>query len=116
MNFVADENVDRPIVDVIRADGHSVLAVAEMAPGISDDTVLQLANDNGAMLLTADKDFGELIFRQKRLMAGIILIRLAGLSPDEKALVVSLAIKAHVEDLPGSFTVISRRTMRIRRQ
>ena len=116
MNFLADENVDRPIVDLIRTDGHSVLSVVEMAPGISDDTVLQLANDNQAMLLTADKDFGELIFRQKRLAAGVVLIRLAGLSPDQKALAVSSAIKAHLEDLPGSFTVITRRTVRIRRQ
>lgn len=115
MNFLADENVDRPIVDLIRANGHFVTAVAEMASGISDDAVLQMANANGAMLLTADKDFGELVFRQRQLMAGVVLIRLAGPSPDEKALIISSAIEAHLEDLSGSFTVISRRTIRIRR-
>ncbi len=44
MNFVADESVDRQIVERLRDNGHSVWYVAEMAPSISDDEVLQLAN------------------------------------------------------------------------
>ena len=85
MNFLADESVDRRIVDRLRQDGHLVGYVAEMEPGISDDTVLDLANQEATLLLTADKDFGELVFRQRRLMPGIVLIRLAGLSPTRKA-------------------------------
>ena len=45
MNFVADESVDKQIVERLRDDGHSVWYVAEMAPSISDDEVLQLANN-----------------------------------------------------------------------
>ena len=37
MNFLADESVDRQIVDALREDGHAVLYVTEMDPGISDD-------------------------------------------------------------------------------
>jgi Domain of unknown function (DUF5615) len=44
MNFLADESVDRQIVDRLRQDGHMVWYVAEMEPGISDDIVLGLAN------------------------------------------------------------------------
>lgn len=67
MNFLADENVDQQIVDQLRKNGHDVLYVIEMEPGISDDEVLARANRRGALLLTADKDFGELIFRQQRI-------------------------------------------------
>ena len=57
MNLLADESIDKPIVDRLRQDGHSVLYIAEFSPSIDDDTVLQRANQNGALLITADKDW-----------------------------------------------------------
>ena len=63
MNLLADESIDLQIVDRLRQDGHLVHYIAEMEPGISDDVVLDLANQDTAVLLTADKDFGELVFR-----------------------------------------------------
>ena len=115
MNFLADESVDRQIVDRLREDSHLVWYVAEMAPGISDDVVLDLANREAALLLTADKDFGELVYRQGRLAPGVVLIRLAGLSPMSKADVVAFAISEHVTELPRAFTVITPGGIRIRR-
>jgi predicted nuclease of predicted toxin-antitoxin system len=116
MNFLADESLDRQIVDRLREDGHRVWYVAEMKPGISDDVVIELANREGALLLTADKDFGELVFRQRRLAPGVVLIRLAGLSPLSKAEVVTSAINKHALELPRAFTVIAAGAIRIRRQ
>jgi len=77
MYFIADENIDRQIVERLRHDGHDDQSVAEMAPGISDDEVLNLASRKSELLLTADRDFGELVFRQQRIMGGVILVRLA---------------------------------------
>lgn len=116
MNFLADESVDRQIVDRLRQQGHAVLFVAEMEPGISDDTVLQLAHRESAVLLTADKDFGEAVFRQRRLTSGVVLVRLAGLSPAVKAELVASAIAAHTTELPEAFAVITPGTVRIRRK
>jgi predicted nuclease of predicted toxin-antitoxin system len=86
-----------------------------MDPGIPDDTVLYLANQNEAILLTADKDFGELVFRQRRLTLGVILVRLAGMSPTLKAQIVSSTIGQHSTDLPHHFAVIAPGALRIRR-
>jgi predicted nuclease of predicted toxin-antitoxin system len=116
VNLFADESVDRQIVDRLRQDGHQTPFVAEMEPGISDDVVLTRANQGGAMLLTADKDFGELVFRQNRLSFGAILIRLAGLSPERKAQIVVDAIQKHGKDMPRAFTVISPNAIRIRHE
>jgi predicted nuclease of predicted toxin-antitoxin system len=116
VNFLADESLDRQIVDRLRQDGHSVLYVAEMEPGISDGAVLDLANREGALLLTADKDFGELVFRLGRVAPGIILVRLAGLSPASKGEIVAVAISQHIEELPGAFVVIAPTAVRIRRR
>ena len=116
MNLLADEGIDRQIVDRLRQEGHSVLYIAEMDPGISDDEVLDTANEEEALLLTADKDFGELVYRQHRLILGVILIRLAGLSPSRKAEIVTMAIRQHIAELPNAFTVITPGAIRIRQR
>ena len=104
MNFVADENVDRQIVEKLREDGHLVIYVAEIDPGISDDDVLRLADQRSAVLISADKDFGELVFRQSLVAHGVLLIRLAGLSQARKAEIVSIAIKTRASEIPNSFS------------
>lgn len=115
MNVFVDESVDRQIVDHLRRDGHAVRYVAEMEPGIPDDIVLDLANERADVLLTADKDFGELVFRQRRLTSGILLVRLAGLSPARKAEAVASAVNQHSGELPGAFAVLTPKSFRIRR-
>jgi predicted nuclease of predicted toxin-antitoxin system len=60
VRFFCDEGVDRQIVDRLRADGFAVDYVAEISPSIQDEMVLEQANARGALLVTVDKDFGEL--------------------------------------------------------
>ena len=115
MNFVADESVDRQIVTRLRNDGHSVWYIAEMSPSIPDDEVLQLANKETAPLITSDKDFGELVFRQHLVSYGVILVRLSGLSAELKANIVSSTITNHENEILGNFTVISPSRIRIRK-
>lgn len=115
MNLLADESVDRPIVERLRQDGHNVAYVAELSPTISDDEVLLQTNDNGAVLLTADKDFGELVFRQNRVHSGVVLIRLLGISAVQKAEIVAEALRLRAEEVVSAFTVISPGIVRIRR-
>lgn len=115
MRLLCDEAVDRPIVEALRADGHDVLYVAEMEPGIDDEQVLARANELRALLVTLDKDFGELVFRQRRLTAGVLLIRLAGMPSGEKQQATVAALREHGEEMKGSFTVVAPNKIRIRR-
>lgn len=115
MNFVADESVDRQIVDRLRNDGHSLWYVAEMSPSISDDEVLQMANSKNAPLITSDKDFGELVFRQNLVSHGVVLIRLSGINAGIKADITSFAVANHEKEILGHFTVISPNRIRIRK-
>lgn len=114
MNFVADESIDLQIVERLRADGHTVIYIAEMDPGISDEDVFRLANQQSAILITADKDFGELVFRKAFATYGILLIRLAGLSQTLKAEMTSSAIRERASEIPNSFSVVTPGTIRIR--
>ena len=93
-----------------------VLSVAEMQPGIDDSTVLALANDRGALLMTEDNDFGELVFRQGLLHAGVILVRLAGFSAMAKAEMLSRTLAEHGAEMTQAFTVLSHQTLRIRQR
>ena len=115
MNIVADENVEQEVVDRLRADGHTVVYVAELSPSISDDEVLDEANARSALLLTGDKDFGELVYRMGRVHAGVVLTRLAGVSSDGKAEIVSSLFRDSAHDLTGAFSVISPGSVRIRK-
>ncbi len=103
------------VIAQLRQEGHDVLAVAEMEPGIDDSTVLARANEAGALLVTEDKDFGELVFRQKLIHAGVILVRLAGLTVTVKGGVLSTAIREHGGEMMHAFTVLSPGAVRIRR-
>lgn len=115
MNLVADESVDRPIVERLRRQGHDVIYIAELEPSITDDAVLDHANQRRAVLLTGDKDFGELVFRQGRISTGVILLRLAGIATETKAGIVAAAIREHATEMEGVFSVISPGAVRIRR-
>ena len=114
LDIVADEGVDWPIVERLRNNRHEVVYVAEMAPSIDDAWILEYANEKGALLLTADKDFGELVYRQGRITTGVLLIRLRGLPSQTKAAIVAAAIEEHSEEIYGSFAVITPGMLRIR--
>jgi predicted nuclease of predicted toxin-antitoxin system len=114
LRLLADENVDQEVVTLLRNKGYDVIYVVELEPGISDDEVLAQANERNALLLTADNDFGELVYRQRRISQGVILLRLAGFPAAQKAAFVSAAIETHAEELSEAFTVISPGMVRIR--
>jgi predicted nuclease of predicted toxin-antitoxin system len=114
MNLLADEGVDKQIVERLRQDGHDVLYVAEMEPSIPDDIVLQRANEHEALLVTQDKDYGELVYRRGLVHLGVILIRLAGLSAQTKAGIVSNVFAERSSEMPDAFSVISPGMVRIR--
>jgi len=116
VNFLADESVDRQIVERLRLEGHSVSYVVDTEVGLSNGDVFEMANQKDAVLLTADKDFGELVFHQRLINQGVVLIRLAGLSPTRKAGIVAAAIRNHLSELPQAFSVISHGAIRIRRR
>ncbi|MFZ1399423.1 MAG: DUF5615 family PIN-like protein [Candidatus Promineifilaceae bacterium] len=114
MNFVADEGIDRPIVESLRQEGHTIWYIAEMSPSISDEEVLHLANEQQADLLTSDKDFGELVFRQGQATQGVVLLRLHGLSPQEKASLFLKSVQEHAPEFHNAFTVVTPTKIRIR--
>jgi predicted nuclease of predicted toxin-antitoxin system len=67
------------------------------------------------VLLTSDKDFGEIVYRLGRAHGGVVLLRLAGVSSEDRAELLAEVIGAHGAELPGSFAVVEPTSVRIRR-
>lgn len=115
MKLLADESVDRPIVLRLRADGHDVAFIAEDSPALSDRGVLARAVQEGVVLVSADKDFGELVYRDRRPHRGVLLLRLSGLDEATKCDLVSRAVGERGGELPEAFSVLTEDSLRIRR-
>ena len=115
MRLLADEGVDAAIVAGLRTDGHDVRWMAEELGGTKDPVILDAAVRDARVLITEDKDFGELVYRQRLHHRGVVLVRVDGISNAEKARLVTRAIREHETDLSGGFTVIQHGTIRIRR-
>ncbi len=106
MRFVADESCDFAVVRALRAAGHDIVAIAEISPRVGDDEVLKLARDRGRILLTEDKDFGELIYPRALKTGGVILFRFP--MPARGAMAAAaLDVVTRVGDkLSSQFTVV----------
>jgi predicted nuclease of predicted toxin-antitoxin system len=107
MRYLADENVPGPAVRMLRASGLDVAWVRDDAPGLSDTEVLARAQGEDRVLVTFDKDFGDLA-RRHGLAAtcGIVLFRIQTRNPVEAGAQV-LKVLASRPDWPGHFSVVS---------
>lgn len=115
MKIVADEGVEGSIVRVLREMGHEVIYIAETQKSITDREVLALAAEHTCIVLTKDKDFGELIFRDRLTHHGIVLIRLDEVMPSlNKATIVNKAFSEYGSYFKNAFSVITDRFVRIR--
>jgi predicted nuclease of predicted toxin-antitoxin system len=115
MRFLLDESAEFRIAAFLREQGHDVTAIAHDYPhALSDAEVLALASSEGRILLTNDRDFGELIFRQHRSHAGIIYFRL-GLAATAEAKIAWLGriLVSHGDRL-DHFLVVTPRSVRVR--
>ena len=101
--FVADENAEIDVAEAICVLGYEVTHAAETASGEPDASLLDIAVEQGRVLITNDKDFGDLVFRRRRPSCGVILVRLPGTIPSAKARLVSQAVRRHGEGLLGAF-------------
>lgn len=108
MKFLADVNIDRRLIDHLRAEGHEVLWVAERNRELDDISLLRLAWQEGTLILTNDKDFQRHILREKHQTHGLIWLRL-GLVRMPRAQQIERTLQAihtYQDRLSGHVTII----------
>jgi predicted nuclease of predicted toxin-antitoxin system len=114
MDFHADENIPGPAVLLLRQRGHDVVWSVEVGRGLNDPSVLAAAIAAKRILLTFDKDFGELVFRHKtQAVHGIVLFRFHGRGLNATVAEMVSALTTHADELAGNFVVVSNDRVRV---
>ena len=106
MRWLIDECVDAELAVALRQSGHDVIYMSEVAPRTTDVEVLSRAERENRLLLTEDKDFGDLVFRQAKPVRGIVLIRIDPSRRLRKVARLRGAIDRFGDSLFGRYTVI----------
>ena len=115
MRFLADESCDFSVVRALRSAGHDVQAIAEIAPQTQDTDVIELAAREGRVLLTEDKDFGQLVYAELRRSSGVILVRFPFTHREELPRFVLETVEQIGDRLLGAFVVLTPQKIRIGR-
>mgnify|MGYP003618797082 FL=1 len=115
MRILANENFPGDAVEALRRSGHDVLWIRTVAPGSSDPVVLAQAQADSRILITFDKDFGELAFRSRLpASSGIVLFRISAPSAQHVAEVVANVLNSRA-DWAAHFSVVDDRRIRMTR-
>lgn len=116
MKFLVDECTGPVVAKWLKNLHHDVFSVYDEARGLDDESIIKKANEENYILITNDKDFGELIFRLKKLHKGVILLRLEDERTANKIAILEKVLRSHSDKFSGNFIVVTERTVRISHQ
>ncbi len=114
MKFIVDESTGMAVAEYLRTIGHDVIAVSEVMPRADDQNILFEAAREGRVLITNDKDFGELVFRRGKLHHGVLLLRLKDETSSNRVRVVKGILDQHADVLENHFIIATEKHVRIR--
>ena len=113
LKIIMDVGVGKLSEEWLSQQGHDVLATRHVNPRMGDDEILEIAVREGRLVITMDKDFGELVYKHKAAHAGVLLLRLDDATGAEKVQGISQIFSQHGDKLFGSFSVYKSGRLRI---
>jgi predicted nuclease of predicted toxin-antitoxin system len=116
VKFLLDERCDATIATVLQREGPDVSRVSQIARGATDEEVVELALEQNRILLTEDKDFGQLVYAAGKETCGVLLFRFPAEEREEIVRKTIELVKAEKEKLQESFVVLEPGKIRIRRK
>lgn len=115
MKILVDVGVGKAVEHWLKSQDPDVISVRDLDPSMTDDAILAMAAAENRLVITMDKDFGELIVRSSRSHAGVLLLRLDDANSHEKLEVVRRIFGLHREALAGNYCIYYKGRLRIRR-
>ena len=110
MRFLVDENLGSRFAKVLSAHGHNIMFAGDSMRGALDENILLFAEKENLVVITDDKDFGELVFRLKQQTKGVILLRASTTNPEKLFEMVKDILVAS----KGKFIVVKEGQIRVR--
>ena len=114
LKFLLDVGVGRSVEQYLCAQGHHVVAISAIDPRMSDEDIIRRAGREQRIVITMDKDFGELVYHFAQQHCGVLLLRLEDATGSEKAAVMASILQDYADQLPHHFCVFQRGKLRIR--
>ena len=102
MRFLVDESSGKALANLLKNAGYDVLFVRDILPATSDERILDFAESEKRVVITDDKDFGELVFRLNMPTSGVIFLRTLTTDPEK----IFEMIKGILDKAEGKFIVI----------
>ncbi len=115
LKFLLDENISQKTADFLLKLGYDVKLVAKDLKGAKDKDILEVAFKEKRIILTQDKDFCDLVFRDSLPCRGIILLRLNSYFSEAINKVLDLFLNSNEENLQDKFVVLAEKSARIRK-
>jgi predicted nuclease of predicted toxin-antitoxin system len=115
LKFLVDVGVGRLVEQYLLNNGYDVVSVRDLDPRMPDEEIIKIAFDQDRIIITMDKDFGELVYHFSESHAGIILLRLEDADGIEKTKVVSNILNEYSHQIMNSFCVYQNDKFRIRK-
>ena len=113
IKFLADVNVEKAVVEYLLEKKYDTKWIPEYNCEMLDDELLHWANIENRVIITNDKDFGELIFLQKKISTGIILFRVREQRAENKVSLIKHLLENFSEKILNHFIVITGEKIRI---
>ncbi len=114
MKILVDVGVGKAVEEWLRKQGYDVLAVRDLDPRLPDSAILHRAVIEQRLVITMDKDFGELVYQSGQPHAGVLLLRLEEADSRKKVNIVKKIFTRYAQQLVGNFSVYQRDRLRIR--
>jgi predicted nuclease of predicted toxin-antitoxin system len=111
--IIADENIDQPLVNMLRTKGYEVFAIREKLRGIADTGIIRIVKSKNGVLITEDKDFGELVFAYGFIGVAIIFLRFDKLDYPEIESRLLAVLKDYYPKKENFFITITKNKTRI---
>ena len=99
MRFLVDECRGPLVAQALRELDHVVSSVYDETQGLDDESIIEKAYRGNYILITNDKDFGELVFRMRKPHKGVILLRLGDERSKNKVVVLKRVLELYSEEL-----------------
>lgn len=115
MKFLVDVGVSNKVEEYLFAEGHDTKCIRKIDPRLRDSEIINIAAMENRIIVTMDKDFGELVFKTGRVHSGILLLRLESENSEEKVKIVNSIIQNYSKELVNNFCVFQNGRLRIRK-
>jgi len=107
MDFLANENFPLRRIELLKNAGHNVASVIQETPGAKDLDILRRAYKENRVVLTFDRDYGELIYRHRSFIpGGVVYFRFDPSTPEKPAEILLKVLKQSEVSILGKFTVV----------